>query len=111
MSEVTAALLPAFNLEDNFGQDISFPSDRSTLLCFIKEDCPTCKEAMPLLEALYQANTHILLIGQTRDGNQKLIDDFQLGSPILDDSKLKVSFAYDIEIVPTGRAPGRIRKG
>ena len=101
MSEVTAALLPAFNLEDNFGQDISFPSDRSTLLCFIKEDCPTCKEAMPLLEALYQANTHILLIGQTRDGNQKLIDDFQLGSPILDDSKLKVSFAYDIEIVPT----------
>ena len=95
------ALLPAFSLEDNLAQDQSFPTEQPTLLCFIKEDCETCKTTMPLLEALHRANINILLIGQTKNGNEKLIRDFDMSAPILDDSQLKVSFAYDIEIVPT----------
>ncbi len=100
MSEVEA-LLPAFSLENNLGQDQNFPNEQPTLLCFIKEDCDTCKTAMPVLEALHQSNVNIVLVGQTTAGNQKLIKEFGLSVPILDDSQLKVSFAYDIEIVPT----------
>ena len=95
------ALLPAFSLADNLGVNYNFPQASATLLCFIKEDCDTCRTTMPLLEALHQANVNIVLIGQTTEGNNKLISDFSLTAPILDDSSLKVSFAYNTEIVPT----------
>ena len=100
MSEVKS-LLPAFSLADSNGKDVNFPRDAPTLICFVKEDCPTCKTVMPLLDALFRSDTNVLLIGQTLEGNRKLIEEFELDSPILDDSKLKVSFAYDIETVPS----------
>ena len=92
--------LPAFNLENNLGEQISFPNDAEMLICFVKEDCPTCKTIMPLLQAMHNARHKLLVIGQTRSGNEKLIKDFQLTLPLLDDSDLKVSFAYDLDIVP-----------
>jgi hypothetical protein len=97
-------LLPAFSLENNLGKDISFPGNRQALICFVKEDCPTCKTVMPILEACYKAlgdSIDVHLVGQTSEGNLQLIEQFDLTAPILDDSSLKVSFAYDLEIVPT----------
>ena len=97
-------MLPAFSLRNSLEQDVSFPSGRTTLLCFVKEDCPTCQVVMPVLEALYRqldGHVDVLVAGQTKDGNLKLIEKHQLTVPILDDSTLKVSFAYDLDIVPT----------
>jgi len=92
---------PAFNLESAEGTSFSFPSDQSTLICFIKEDCPTCKLIVPILQQLHQKQLLLLAIGQTKDGNDRLIKEFDLTMPLLDDSDLKVSFAYDIDTVPT----------
>jgi len=92
---------PAFDLESAQGASHSFPSGQNTLICFIKEDCPTCKLIVPILEQLHQKQLLILAIGQTKDGNDRLIKEFDLTMPILDDSDLKVSFAYDIDTVPT----------
>jgi hypothetical protein len=97
-------LLPAFSLENNLGEDASFPGSGQALICFVKEDCPTCKTVMPILEACHKAfgaSIDVHLVGQNVDGNLQLIDEFALSAPLLDDSRLKVSFAYDVEIVPT----------
>ena len=47
--------LPAFELRDSRGTTRSFPSNRVALLCFVKEDCPTCGLTMPLIEAAHRA--------------------------------------------------------
>ena len=95
------AALPAFSLADPSGTDHSFPTGSPTVVTFVKEDCPTCNLVMPLLDAL-QASGDVLVIaaGQTADGNQILIDRHGPTFPLLDDSILKVSFAYDVETVP-----------
>tara|TARA_B110000196_G_scaffold140789_1_gene121947 strand:+ start:927 stop:2369 length:1443 start_codon:yes stop_codon:yes gene_type:complete len=59
---------------------------------------------MPVLAALYEAfadHADFYVIGQTAEGNQILADEFKLPFILLDDSALKVSFASDIETVPT----------
>lgn len=93
--------LPSFSLKNSQAERIDFPSEKETLLCFIKEECETCQTIMPIVEALYQAGCHILMIGQTEEGNQNLIEKFGLSIPILNDSALTTSFNFDIEIVPT----------
>ena len=56
---------------------------------------------MPLLDALQASgDVPVLAAGQTADGNQVLIDRHGPTFPLLDDSILKVSFAYDVETVP-----------
>lgn len=97
----SAQLLAPFSLADDKGIDVSFDGGQQTLLCFVKEDCPTCRTVIPVLKALFDAGVNILVIGQTVLGNNKLIEAFDLPFPILNDEKLKVSFAYDIETVPT----------
>ena len=97
-------MLPAFSLRDNHGRDVSFPGQRPTLLCFVKADCETCQLVMPTLERLFRDlsdHVDVRIAGQTADGNAELISTFKLAAPILDDSKLKVSFAYDLDMVPT----------
>jgi hypothetical protein len=97
-------LLPAFSLRDSAGRDRSFPSGRPTLIAIVKEDCPTCGIVMPVLETFHRAYgdaLEVLIVGQTAAGNALLIERHRLTAPILDDSKLKVSFAYDIEMVPS----------
>ncbi len=54
-----------------------------------------------MLEQLHQQGQKIFALGQTEAGNQKLLEEFGLSLPLLDDSSLKVSFAYDIDTVPT----------
>jgi hypothetical protein len=118
MAPSALALLPAFSLRDDTGADRSFPSGRAALICFVKEDCPTCNVVMPVLDSLERAfgdDVDVLVAGQTQIGNKLLKQRYRLGWPLLDDSSLKASFAYDIEVVPTlilasadGRAIRRI---
>lgn len=96
--------LPAFLLEDDAGGSSSFPGSKPALICFVKEDCPTCNEVMPVIEAFFQAfasEVDIFVPGQTLEGNRTLTATHGLTVPVLDDSSLKVSFAYDVEIVPS----------
>lgn len=74
------------------------------LLCFVKDDCPTCHEVVPLLEIAYQKlgdKWPVLLIGQTDEGNKKLQEKYNLSVPILSDSTLQTSYDYGIDTVPT----------
>ena len=96
--------VPPFSLTNTQSEQISFPSGKASLVCFVKEDCPTCREVMPVLAAMAQAVGDTLdfhVIGQTEAGNQKLLETFEPPFAILDDSSLKVSFASDIDTVPT----------
>ncbi|MFM7119416.1 MAG: TlpA family protein disulfide reductase [Gammaproteobacteria bacterium] len=96
--------LPPFMLQDAAGRGVSFPSGRPSLVCFVKEDCPTCNEVMPILDAWYRAfgvSVDVLVLGQTTAGNALLTERHALAVPILDESTLKVSFAWDIDTVPT----------
>jgi len=104
MAVQTGRDLPAFLLEDSSGQPRSFPSGRQALICFVKNDCPTCQLVMPLLDALHESvseSVDFLVAGQTADGNAALVKNFQPGFALLDDTRLKVSFAYDIDTVPS----------
>ena len=96
--------LPSFTLADAAGASYGFPSGRYALLCFVKEDCPTCVLSMPLIEAAAQAfgeAMDVWAIGQDAGGNARLVERFALSAPMLDDSKLAVSFSYDLDTVPT----------
>jgi len=96
--------LPGFSLLDSRGVERSFPTGRPALLCFVKEDCPTCVLSMPLIQAAHKAfhgAVDVLAIGQDAEGNAKLIERFGLTLPVLDDSALKVSYAFEIDTVPT----------
>ena len=98
--------LPPFSLADMSGANYVFPlgaraRGKHTLVCFVKEDCPTCNLVMPLLQTLHDSRDLLVLApGQTADGNRALIERHGLTLPLLDDSILKVSFAYDVETVP-----------
>jgi hypothetical protein len=73
------------------------------MLCFVKEDCPTCAIAMPLIEAFHRAfgsKVAVLAIGQEAAGNRILAQRHSLTCPLLDDSALRVSFAYGFDTVP-----------
>ncbi|TNF80133.1 MAG: redoxin domain-containing protein [Gammaproteobacteria bacterium] len=96
--------LPAFLLEDGKGGEKSFPSGRPSIVCFVKDDCPTCHVVMPVLDAMHQAlgeRIDFFVAGQTAEGNRALTETFAPTFPVLDDASLKVSFAYDIDTVPS----------
>jgi hypothetical protein len=103
MAEEKLPLMP-FSLADSRGQALAFPSGRLALLCFVKEDCPTCGMTMPLVEAAHRAfgkSIDVLAIGQDAAGNAILIERHALTVPMLDDSALRVSFQYQLDTVPT----------
>ncbi|MCY3886000.1 MAG: TlpA family protein disulfide reductase [Gammaproteobacteria bacterium] len=92
---------PDFSLRDLNGKDHSFPDATPTLLCFVKEDCPTCNLVLPVIDEIARSNEiRVLVPGQTSEGNRQLQSRFQPAACILDDSILKVSFAYGVETVP-----------
>jgi hypothetical protein len=94
--------LPTFSLRDVQGREHSFPTGRPALLCFVREDCPTCGLTMPLIDAVHGAFSgavDVLSVGQ--EGNEILVDRHRLSVPMLDDMAVKTSFAYNLEIVPT----------
>ena len=96
--------LPPFLLGDAAGNSLSFPSGKPAIVCFVKDDCPTCHETMPVLKALHAAfcaEVDFFVAGQTAEGNANLAASYEPGFALLDDSTLKVSFAYDIDTVPS----------
>ncbi len=96
--------LPAFTLSDGDGRGHSFPAGRPSLLAFVKEDCPTCGLSMPLVQAAHEAfgdAVEVLAIGQEAAGNALLVERHALTVPMLDDSTLRASWAYDLDTVPT----------
>jgi hypothetical protein len=96
--------LPSFSLIDQHRRAHTFPAGRPALLCFVKEDCPTCNLTMPLVEAVWRAfgaAVDVIAIGQDAPGNAALVERHRLTVPLLDDSALQVSYNYSIEIVPT----------
>ncbi|HEX6032424.1 MAG TPA: TlpA disulfide reductase family protein [Tepidiformaceae bacterium] len=99
------APLPAFTLRDLSGAEHAFPTGKHSLLVFLKEDCPTCRLSLPLIQATDRAFAgdalDVLLVGQDRAGNERLVDDFSLLIPMLDDSELRVSYRYELDTVPT----------
>jgi hypothetical protein len=104
MNDSTTHALPSFALRDTRGNARTFPSAKAALLCFVKEDCPTCGLTMPLIETAHRAfgtSVDLLAIGQDAEGNAKLVERYALTAPMLDDSALKVSFEYDLDTVPT----------
>ena len=99
----TDAALPSFGLADGSAQR-RFPTGRSTLLCFVKEDCPTCRLSMPLIREMqerYGEAVDVWAVGQDAAGNALLMDEYGLPGPMLDDSGLGVSYAFAIDTVPT----------
>ena len=59
---------------------------------------------MPVLESFYLAfgdHVDFFVAGQTLDGNTLLRERHNPSFSVLDDTSLKVSFAYDIDTVPT----------
>ena len=104
MPDTSNSQLPSFKLRDSADVERAFPNNRATLLCFVKEDCPTCGMSMALIEAAYRAfgkGVDVVAIGQDAEGNAKLVERYALSAPMLDDSGLAVSFAYDLDTVPT----------
>jgi peroxiredoxin len=96
--------LPSFSLIDQHRRTHGFPAARPALLCFVDEACPTCNLTMPLVEAVWRAfgaAVDIVAIGQDGPGNNALVERYKLTVPMLDDSALKVSYSYNVEIVPT----------
>jgi hypothetical protein len=96
--------LPAFSLADSAARPRAFPTGRPALLCFVKVDCPTCVLSAPLIEAAHQTwgdAIDVWAIAQDRDGGATLAAQASLTLPRLDDSRLGVSYAYDLDIVPT----------
>ena len=66
--------------------------------------CVKCGCQSPLLEAFHKSygeQIDVQIVGQTLAGNAALIDRHHLTCAVLDDSRLKVSFAYDIDMVPS----------
>jgi hypothetical protein len=55
MKDSPTNLLPAFELRDTHAAARKFPSSRTALICFVKEDCPTCGMTMPLIETAHRA--------------------------------------------------------
>ena len=101
---ITTDPLPAFQLSDASDTELAFPTGRTTLLCFVKEDCPTCDISMPLIEQIHRAygdSVQVLSIGQEAEGNAVLVERHGLTMPMLDDSALSVSYNYDLDTVPT----------
>ncbi len=97
-------MITPFILPDHSGSPHGFTGDQPALVCFVKEDCPTCNEVMPVLDALHRAfGQHLtfLVVGQTREGNRALRARHGPSFPILDDDDLRVSFAWNVETVPT----------
>jgi len=100
----TETALRAFTLSDRDGATRTFPTGRPSLLCFVKEDCPTCDLSMPLIEAVHRAfgtAVDVWAVGQDTAGNAVLVERHGLTVPMLDDDALAVSYAYDLDTVPS----------
>ena len=104
LNKMGTVKLSSFSLDDSDGKSFEFPADGRSIICFVKEDCPTCREVMPVIDSMAVAmasQIDFFILGQTLEGNKILEEEFSPSFSILDDSQLKVSFSADVETVPT----------
>ena len=109
MNAAASKAVTPFTLSNIAGDEVRFAGARPAVVCFVKEDCPTCREVMPVLAAMYEVFAEHLdfhVVGQTGGGNAVLTREFAPPFSLLDDSALRVSFESDIETVPTLRVTG-----
>ena len=95
----------AAELPDQAGSSLSLPGEARALVVFLKEDCPTCKTTLPVLNAaaphMSEDTLSVIGIGQSAAGNAAMVEAGLIQFPLLDDSELLVSFEQEIETVPT----------
>jgi hypothetical protein len=100
----TQMLAGPFTLFDQHHTERSFPTGRHALLVFVKEDCPTCVLSAPLIDEAAKAfggSMDVWAVTQDEGGPGVFGARLPSGMPVLDDSRLAVSFAYDLDTVPT----------
>lgn len=96
--------VPPFSLKDTDGESRTFPGDRPSVLCFLRQDCPTCELSLPVIEAAHAefgTQVDVWIVAQDEDGGVKLREGHGLSTPVLDDSELGVSFEAGVETVPS----------
>ena len=74
----------------------SFPSGKQTLICFVKEDCPTTRTSMPLLQQakeIFGENIDVVALAQNGEDDLVLVQEYGLTVPFLDDSRLNTSYS------------------
>ncbi len=104
MMQDAAQPAPAFTLPDGEGAPHGYSPDAPALICFVKEDCPTCNLVMPVLDALCQGFGDCLqfhVIGQSVEGDRRLESRHAAPFRIIDDLDLTVSWTWGIDTVPT----------
>ncbi len=94
----------AFELTDGAGERRRFDPAERSVVCFVKDDCPTCLEILPTVERLrahFAGHLPFLVVGQDEAGNRMLEERFELAAPLLDDAELTVSYDWELDVVPT----------
>ena len=43
LNKMGTVKLSSFSLDDSDGKSFEFPADGRSIICFVKEDCPTCR--------------------------------------------------------------------
>ncbi len=98
------AAIPGYSLLDSEGREHIGPSARAQLLVFTHSGCPTCELTLPLVEAAHAAfgaELDVAVVSQDEDGGRAQRQKHGLRAVVLDDSALAVSFAAEIDAVPT----------
>jgi hypothetical protein len=94
-----------FELLDTDGRPCAIRGASPALVIFAKLDCPTCVASLPLVGAVAEAfgahGLDVVVVAQDADGGKALRERVGRGVRVLDDSALRVSFAWGIETVPT----------
>ena len=62
------------DLPDQSGTTVSVPGGQPGIVVFLKEDCPTCKQALPVINAAAAGGVTIWGIGQSAAGNGLMLD-------------------------------------
>ncbi len=93
-----------FELADTDGRRCPIPGGRGALVVFAKLDCPTCVSSLPLVRTCAEAfgsDADVVVVAQDADGGKALRDRVGPRARVLDDSALRVSFAWGVETVPS----------
>ncbi len=88
-----------FELSDAQGERRAIPHGRAQVVCFAKQDCPTCEMVAPLLREL--AESRVWVVAQDPDGGKALAEGDLAGVVVMDDSDLHASYDSGVETVPT----------
>ncbi len=74
------------------------------VLAFVKDDCPTCELTSSLIDKIgetFAGPIDTWVVAQDEDGPDAYASRLPSNMPVLDDSALKVSYAFDLDTVPT----------